>query len=97
MLTAAHIIGINRVSIANFVGLINAGELDIPVLNNKSSRNTWGVNGVGVNHVSNAGCDTGTLGQQSRSEYCKCQNTNGCTTYLGHEHIVLLHDHVWVI
>lgn len=35
MLTAAHIIGINRVSIANFVGLINAGELDIPVLNNK--------------------------------------------------------------
>lgn len=65
--------------------------------NNIEEKNTWRVNGVGANHISNRCCNTSTPGQPSGPKYCQCQNTNCGTTYLSHEHAVFLHNHMWII
>lgn len=53
---------------------------------------TWWVSGTRVDHEGNGSGQGNALSKPSRPKNRKCQNTNGGTTNLSHEHIVLLHN-----
>jgi hypothetical protein len=55
---------------------------------------TWWVGGTRVDHKGNGSGHGNAPSKPSRPKHRECQYTNGGTTNLSHEHIVLLHNHI---